>query len=159
MLLSEVFYFQHETKKFLMDIHINLDSEIKLKLPLITIMALGEICVFTLFVILGEVEHGVTIRQSFIRTALPFLICWFVISPWLGSYKMSTFYSVKQTIWRIPLTWILCGFIAIITRFILTDRPLEMNFVIVSIAVQGLAIIAWRAMFMAITLRFKNNRL
>ena len=144
-----------------MDIHINLDSELKLKLPLITIMALGEICVFTLFVILGELEHGVTIRESFVRTSLPFSICWFVISPWFGSYKISTFYSLKQTIWRIPSTWILCGFIAIIARFILTDRPLVMNFVIVSIAVQGLALIAWRAMFMAIviTLRLKNDHL
>ena len=120
-------------------------------------MALGEICVFTLFVILGKFEHGVTIRQSFIPTALPFLLCWFVISPWLGYFKMSTLYSLNQTIWRIPLTWILCGFIAIIARFILTEKPLVMNFVIVSIAVQGLALIAWRDMFMAISLRFKNN--
>ena len=140
-----------------MGIHINLNSEFKLKLPVITIVALGEICVFTLFVILGKFEHGVTIRQSFIRTALPFLICWFVISPWLGSYKMSTVYGLKQTIWRIPLIWILCGFIAIIARFILTDRPLVISFIVVSIAVQGLAIIAWRALFMAITLRFKKK--
>ncbi|MDP6049556.1 MAG: DUF3054 domain-containing protein [SAR202 cluster bacterium] len=121
-------------------------------------MALGEIIVFTLFVILGNYEHGwVSIPQSFIRTALPFLICWFVISPWLGSYKMSTVYGLKQTIWRIPLIWILCGFIAIIARFILTDRPLVISFIVVSIAVQGLAIIAWRALFMAITLRFKKK--
>ena len=135
----------------------NLNSEFKLKLPLITIVALGEICIIILFVILGKYEHGVSIRQSFIRTALPFLICWFVISPWLGSYKMSTVYGLKQTIWRIPLIWILCGFIAIIARFILTDRPLLMSFIVVSIAVQGLAIIAWRALFMAITLRFKKK--
>jgi|TARA_B100001964_G_scaffold234483_1_gene293182 hypothetical protein len=121
-------------------------------------VALGEIIVFTLFVILGNYEHGwVSIPQSFIRTALPFLICWFVISPWLGSYKMSTVYGLKQTIWRIPLIWILCGFIAIIARFILTDRPLVISFIVVSIAVQGLAIIAWRALFMAITLRFKKK--
>ena len=137
----------------------NLNSEFKLKLPLITIVALGEICIIILFVILGKYEHGVSIRQSFTRTALPFLICWFVISPWLGSYKMSTLYGFKQTIWRISLTWILCGFIAIIARFVLTDRPLVMNFVVVSIAVQGLALIAWRVMFMAITLRLKNNYL
>ena len=142
-----------------MGIHINLNSEFKLKLPVITIVALGEICVFTLFVILGKFEHGVTIRQSFIRTALPFLICWFVISPWLGSYKMSTVYGLKQTIWRIPLIWTLCGLIAIIARFVLTDRPLVISFIVVSIAVQGLAIIAWRALFMVITLRFKKNHL
>jgi len=123
-------------------------------------VALGEIIVFTLFVILGNYEHGwVSIPQSFIRTALPFLICWFVISPWLGSYKMSTVYGLKQTIWRIPLIWTLCGLIAIIARFVLTDRPLVISFIVVSIAVQGLAIIAWRALFMVITLRFKKNHL
>ncbi len=137
----------------------NLNSEFKLKLPLITIVALGEICIIILFVILGKYEHGVSIRQSFIRTALPFLICWFVISPWLGSYKMSTVYGLKQTIWRIPLIWTLCGLIAIIARFVLTDRPLVISFIVVSIAVQGLAIIAWRALFMVITLRFKKNHL
>jgi hypothetical protein len=134
----------------------NLNSEFKLKLPLITIVALGEICIIILFVILGKYEHGVSIRQSFTRTALPFLICWFVISPWFGSYKISTIYGLKQTIWRIPLIWILCGLIAIITRFVLSDRPLMINFIVLSITVQGLAIIIWRTLFVAITLWFKK---
>ena len=123
---------------------ININSE--LKLPIITIVALGEICVITLFVILGKYEHGVSIRQSFTRTALPFLISWFAISPWLGSYKMTTVYGLKQTIWRIPLIWISCGLIAIIARAVLTDSPLVINFIVVSIAVQGLGIIVWRVL-------------
>ena len=109
---------------------INLNSELKLKLPIITVVALGEICIITLFVILGKYEHGVSIRQSFIRTALPFLISWFAISPWLGSYKMSTVYGLKQTIWRIPLIWISCGLIAIIARVVLIDSPLVINFIV-----------------------------
>lgn len=135
---------------------INLNSELKLKLPIITVVALGEICIITLFVILGKYEHGVSIRQSYTRTALPFLISWFAISPWLGSYKMTTVYGLKQTIWRIPLIWISCGLIAIIVRGVLTDSPLVINFIVVSIAVQGLGIIVWRGLFMAITLRVKQ---
>ena len=38
------------------------------------IVAFGESSIFLLFVILGGFDHGIPIRQPFIRTALPFLI-------------------------------------------------------------------------------------
>ena len=138
--------------------HKNIERiNIKLKLILMSIMALGEICIFVLFVILGRVEHGINIWQPFIRTALPFAICWFIISPWFGSYKMSTLYSFKKTIWTIPLIWILCGFTAIFARDFITGRPFIMIFVIFGMAFQGLGLIAWRIMFMTIVLRYKKS--
>ncbi len=67
------------------DIGIHIDSEFKLKLPLITIVALGEIIVITLFVILGKYEHGVSIRQSIhtnCTSILNMLVC-YISMAWL----------------------------------------------------------------------------
>jgi len=128
-----------------------------MKLALQTTIVIGDICVFILFIVLGKSEHGVTLSQSFIRTLLPFAISWFSISPWLGSYSISTLYSFKKMAFKIPLTWILCGVFAVIARAVITDSSFLITFAIVAIVVQGLFLIAWRCIFMLITLRYKGQ--
>lgn len=75
----------------------------------ITIVVLGDIVVFVTYVLFGKVEHGVTLSQAFFRTTLPFGVVWLAGSPWLGTYSASTLYDPKTTIWKIPLSWLLCG--------------------------------------------------
>ena len=113
-------------------------------------VGIGDIGVFLAFVILGEAEHGITLSRSFFRTALPFSIAWFVISPWLGGYSTSTLYNLRKTIETIPVIWLVVGIVAFLARAILTDRPLILAFAIIAIAVQGIALVGWRCVFVTI---------
>ena len=128
-----------------------------MKLILLILLALGDFSVFLLFVIVGKSEHDITLSQSFIRTVIPFSISWFTMSPLLGSYRFSTIYNFRKSIFKLPIIWIICGIFAIIIRSFILDRSIVMAFVIVSILVQGILLIGWRFIFMLITNRFKHN--
>ena len=122
----------------------------------IAVVLLGDITVFLAFVILGKTEHGIIQSRALLRTALPFAIVWCAISPWLGAYRASTLYNLRTTAWRIPLIWLLCGFVALLARGILTDRPLTLAFTLVAIAVQGALLVSWRGVFMIVTSWFSR---
>ena len=112
------------------------------------VVVVGDIAVFLAFVILGKAEHEITLGQALFHTALPFGFVWVVSSPWLGGYKASTLYNLSTMAWKIPLIWLLCGLVALVGRALLTNQPLILTFVVVSIAVQGVLLIGWRGVFM-----------
>lgn len=122
----------------------------------ITVVLLGDMSVFLAFVILGKTEHGIIQSRALLRTALPFAIVWFAISPWLGAYRASTLYNLRTTAWRMPLIWLLCGFVALFARALLTDRPLTLAFALVAIAVQGALLVSWRGVFMMVSSWFSR---
>ena len=113
-------------------------------MPLILIAALGDLAVFALFVFAGRVEHGIVQEAAFWRTALPFAVVWFALSPWLGAFRASTLTSVRASAWRIPLIWLLCGIIAVVLRVWLTDRTFQLTFALVAIGVQAVLLLGWR---------------
>ena len=117
----------------------------------VAVVVLGDMSVFLAFVILGKAEHGITLGQALVRTALPFAIVWFASSPWLGAYRSSTLYNPRTAAWKIPFIWLLCGIVALFARALLTDRPFILAFAIVAIAVQGVLLISWRGVFMMVT--------
>ena len=112
------------------------------------VVVAGDIAVFLAFVIFGKAEHEITLGQALLRTALPFGYVWVVCSPWLGGYRASTLYNLSTMAWKIPLIWLLCGLVALVGRALLTNQPLILTFVVVSIAVQGVLLISWRGVFM-----------
>ena len=119
----------------------------------IAMVVLGDLAVFLAFVMLGKAEHGIADGTPLIRTALPFTIVWFVASPWLGAYKVSTIYPLRTTIWKIPSIWLLCGLLALLGRTFFMNQPWLLSFVLVSLAVQGVLLISWRTTFMMVAQR------
>jgi hypothetical protein len=122
----------------------------------IAVVLLGDMSVFLAFVILGKTEHGIIQSRALLRTALPFAIVWCAISPWLGAYRASTLYNLRTTAWRMPLIWLLCGFVTLFARALLTDRPLTLAFALVAIAVQGALLVSWRGVFMMVSSWFSR---
>ena len=92
----------------------------------------GDLAVFVGFVLLGKAEHIMVQGAALIRTALPFSIVWFVSSPRLGGYNLSTILDFKTTACKVPFIWILCGSLAFLARAILSDSPLTPAFSLVS---------------------------
>ena len=119
----------------------------------IAIVVAGDIAVFLAFVIFGKTGHEITLGQALLRTALPFGLVWVAGSPWLGAYKASTVFDLSTMAQKIPLTWLLCGLVALVGRATLTDASLVPSFVIVSIAVQGVLLISWRGVFMLVVIK------
>jgi|MDTC01.2.fsa_nt_gb hypothetical protein len=118
------------------------------RLSHIAVVAFGDMTVFLAFAILGKAEHGVTLWQALVRTALPFAAVWFSGSPWLGAYRASILHNPRTTAWKIPLIWFICGLIALFIRILLANRPWILAFTLVAIAVQGALLMSWRGVFM-----------
>ena len=134
-----------------------MSSTKKKHLRLISVVALGDLGVFLAFAILGKAEHGVALGQALFRTALPFTVAWFAVSPWLGSYRASALRNLKETVWKIPLIWLLCGLVALFARALLYDRPIILAFTLVSIGVQGLSLIGWRCVLLLVVQRLPHH--
>ena len=134
-----------------------MSSTKKKHLRLISVVALGDLGVFLVFAILGKAEHGVALGQALFRTALPFTVAWFAVSPWLGSYRASALRNLKETVWKIPLIWLLCGLVALFARALLYDRPIILVFVLVSIGVQGVSLIGWRCVLLLVVQRLPHH--
>ena len=123
----------------------------------ITVVILGDIAVFALFVLFGKAEHGVTLSEALFRTALPFGIIWLISSPWIGAYKASTLTDLRTMLRKIPLIWLLCGLVGLFARTVFTGQSLIMSFALVAIIVQGVLLLSWRAIFLLV-IRWLSNR-
>jgi hypothetical protein len=129
----------------------------EMHLRLISLAVLGDFGVFVAFAILGNIEHGVAVGQALFHTALPFAVVWFVASPWLGSYRASALCNLKETAWKIPLIWFLCGLVALLARALLYDRPIILAFALVSLGVQGISLVGWRCVLIVVVRRLSRH--
>ncbi len=125
---------------------------------LILAAALGDLAVFGMFVVAGRAEHGIIQDAAFWRTALPFAAVWFALAPWLGAFRVSTLTSFRESAWRVPLIWLLCGVIAVALRVWLTDRTFQLTFAVVAIGAQALMLFGWRVVLTLVSQRVFSRR-
>lgn len=125
--------------------------------PLVLLAALGDLAVFLIFVLGGRAEHGIIQDAAFWRTALPFAVVWFAVSPWLGAFRASTLTSARASAWRVALIWLACGIIAVALRAWLTDRTFQMTFALVAIGVQGVMLLGWRVILSTVSRRLTRT--
>ena len=124
---------------------------------LVALAVLGDLLVFVLFIVLAPVEHGMVQIEAFGRTALPFAGVWFLASPWLGAFRLSTLIQLRLAIWRIPLIWLGCGIVAVMLRVWLTDRTFSWAFTIASIAAVAALLLAWRLLLLLAARRIRRD--
>ena len=119
----------------------------------VSVVLFGDMAVFAAFVIFGEIGHGMIDGRALIRTALPFAMTWCIVAPWFGVFRASAVYSIRMLIWKIPLTWMLCGMIALLARALLTEGSLTPVFVLVALTFQGVLLVGWRGVYMLVSSR------
>ncbi len=124
---------------------------------LLAVAVLGDALVFVLFVALTPIEHGSVELAAFWRTALPFAAVWFLASPWLGAFRVSTMTRWRVAAWRIPLIWLGCGIVAVVLRVWLTDRTFSWAFTIASISLVAAMLLAWRAILILAARRIEPD--
>ena len=124
---------------------------------LIAIGVLGDALVFVLFIALTPIEHGSVEIAAFWRTGLPFAGVWLLVSPWLGAFRISTLTRWRLAVWRIPLTWLGCGIVAVLLRVWLTDRTFSWAFTIASITLVAAMLLSWRTLLLFAARRIQRN--
>jgi len=106
-------------------------------------LALGDGLVLLLFTLLGVRAHGgVPDSDALLRTGLPFLLSWAVVSRVLETYRRSV-----RTGWL--GAWPVGILVGVLVRQVFLGRPLlsagTATFALVSLLVTGLLLLGWRS--------------
>ncbi|WP_332898982.1 DUF3054 domain-containing protein [Haladaptatus sp. CMSO5] len=109
--------------------------------PRTALLALGDVALITLFVFLGQMEHG---TQGLLMTTSPFLLGWLFVAPLAGLYDGRR-RDLKATIGRTAGAWVgaaLIGQALRATEFF--PGGFAIAFVIVSILVGLVLLVPFR---------------
>lgn len=113
-------------------------------------IALIDIALIGVFVVVGELSHGISPIESPLRvldTFVPFLIGWLVASPLVGAYRPRAFRNAKAAAGVVGATWITAALVGQLLRSTaLFHGGLALPFVIVSIVVGLVLLVPWRVL-------------
>ena len=116
----------------------------------LTILIAGDLLVILSFVWIGRSSHSLSITNlgASLSTALPFVISWFLITPWFGIYRAEVSRDWKKLVPRLLVAWAIAGPVALILRTLFLGRPIPdgivPTFAIVSLGYIGLIMLLWR---------------
>lgn len=69
-------------------------------------VALGDALAFLVFAYIGRASHGHPVPDAILfKTAMPFLLSWFAISPFAGAYTRAATLNIKNTLSGLLLPW------------------------------------------------------
>lgn len=116
----------------------------------VLILAVGDLLVLLSFVLIGRRSHALSTADFFagLYTALPFVVCWFLVTPWLGLFKLDVASNLSRLLPRLLVGWAIAVPLAHVMRAWLLGRPIPqgipLTFVIVSLSYIGFVMLAWR---------------
>lgn len=85
-------------------------------------LVLGDILCFFIFASLGSTQHGTgTNLLYFAWVAVPFLAGWFLVSPWLGAFKIDLTVQPKKMLKCTMLSWLAAWPVAMLLRWLLVN--------------------------------------
>jgi hypothetical protein len=127
-------------------------------------LAFGDALVFIIFAVIGRQSHGedagLGAAGQVIWTALPFLLSWFLISPFIGAYRRELMADPKKMVRATFLSWIAAWPLALVLHF-LFNRELPsvstvVTFGLVTLISNSVLLSVWRVPF-AITNETKDR--
>lgn len=114
-------------------------------------LVVGDFLSFMLFSGLGRETHNEAsglgaLSQTFV-TALPFLLGWFLVAPWLGAFRRARTRAPLAMLGRTELSWLCALPLALILRWIFVRHVPPLTFAIVAALVNALFLGGWRTAF------------
>jgi hypothetical protein len=114
------------------------------------ILIVGDLLVILSFVWVGRSSHSLSMTNiaEGLSTALPFIISWFLITPWFGIYRAEVSRDWRKLVPRLLGAWAIAGPVALVLRALFLGRPLPEGiiptFAVVSLGYIGLVALVWR---------------
>ncbi len=114
----------------------------------------GDILVFLIFATIGRNSHdeaaGLNALGPIVTTAFPFLLGWFLVSPWLGAFRRDIMTDPKKMARRTALAWLCSWPVAMLIRGLLVDHAVPpVAFWIVTLISNTILLALWRLPFAA----------
>ncbi len=104
----------------------------------------GDVAVLVLLTVAGFATHlTLDAFGRMIITLVGSLLAWGAVAPFMGVYGEDVI-SNPRSIWRVAWAWMLAAPMATFLRGAALDRDIPWVFVLVTIGVNGFALVLWR---------------
>lgn len=114
----------------------------------------GDVAAILLFVVVGELRHGVdpvTMPGRFAGTAIPFLVGWLVVAPLAGAYAARLRSGLGRLVATTASAWVAAAAVAQVLR---ATEPFPGDadpvFFLVTVGFGGLLLVGWRLAWTAL---------
>jgi Protein of unknown function (DUF3054) len=114
-------------------------------------LVVGDFISFLIFTVSGRDTHheavGVDAISQTLFTALPFLLGWFLVAPWLGAFRREKTRTPVEMLKRTEVSWLCALPVVFVLRWIFSGHTPPLSFVIVLTLVNALFLGGWRTAF------------
>ncbi|HEV8190899.1 MAG TPA: DUF3054 domain-containing protein [Ktedonobacterales bacterium] len=111
----------------------------------------GDLISFLIFTIAGRDTHretaGLDAISQTLSTALPFVLGWFLVAPWLGAFRREKTRTPIAMLKRTELSWLCALPLVLALRWIFAGHIPPLSFAIVLALVNALLLGGWRTAF------------
>lgn len=118
-------------------------------------LALGDIVMFLIFAIIGRNSHGedagLQAVWQVVWTALPFLLAWFFIAPFIGAFRRVILNDPKKMEIKTLQSWVAAWPVGLILHFVFKQElptvPTVISFGLVTLITNSIFLSIWRLPF------------
>ena len=111
---------------------------------------IGDAVVLVSLTVLGFLTHD-TLDETWrlAVTSLGVLVAWALVAPWFGAFSTEVLLR-PAAVWRVAWAWAIAAPVAGFLRGLVLGVSVSATFILVTIAVNGAAMVVWRAAFAAV---------
>ncbi len=116
----------------------------------VIILVIGDLLTLLLFAWIGRRSHALLVTDlgAIVTTAAPFVMSWFVITPWFGLFSAEVSQNWRKLVPRLLIAWIIGAPLALLLRALWLGRSisggLNPTFALVAFGFTTLFLLIWR---------------
>jgi len=107
----------------------------------------GDVVVLIVLTVIGFASHS-TLDETWrlLVTTVGVLVAWAIVGPWFGVFSTQVL-TRRLAVWKVALAWAIAAPVAGFLRGLVLDLSVSATFILVTIAVNGAALVIWRAAY------------
>jgi hypothetical protein len=114
-------------------------------------LVVGDIIAFLVFAAIGRNSHnefaGAAELLAIVKTASPFIMGWFVVAIFVGTYRPDVVNKLKPMLMYSVLGWLIAWPIGLALRALMLWKGIPLSFALVTLGSMMLIMLIWRTLF------------
>lgn len=116
----------------------------------VLVLIIGDALVMLLFAWVGRRSHAMSMLdiRAWLIAAAPFIITWFLVTPWFGLFKAEVSQHWRKLLPRLLVAWAIGGPLALVLRALFLGRPIPAgiipSFALVALGFTTFFMLIWR---------------
>ncbi len=136
----------------------------KISIPWLIVLVIGDLVAMFVIVLVGRASHAFSAADLLggLWTAAPFLISWFLVTPWFGLFRPAISLHWRSLVPRLLLAWCIIGLpLAMVLRALFLGRSIPGGivpvFALVMLATTTVTMLLWRLVYIWLFHRFDQR--